>query len=549
MTPADFRTTVELLNYRLGYTLTDEQRAYADHHILPHLSYWHSNKKVVCMDCGKMFSSSQLGCEKQLVELPLPQPTVVKDGDTIVCPHCGAELEVKHCRKTTIDDYITMAVEETVNGIKVKRVFEAYYYKSIRYERHFTEQHRVSWSEVMRIWTDPENPQNREVGTASLNLMNYSCRSPWAHSSSVVIRRPSSPGTNRYYIEQDYEGVEEIPVYCDRHIDISYQHTTLQAIQAELKGRIILHRCVERIFEVPMIESLVKAGRTKMAAFIANASFGKKYRYNHDARCTISVHLSDYITAAKICIRNDYHPDDLIVFFDYIDNLVFDRKDIHNAHYVCAPDLLAAHTVLLERQRREHERELARQRAEREERDRRWHEELARRDAEWRRAHAAEIAERERRAAMTEEQRMAEDNEKYQRDKKMYLGIAFGEDKEHLQFHVLGSIEEFQDEGKHMHHCVYSNGYYRNADSLILSCRDKNGKRVATIEINLRDFSIVQTRAACNAVPPQLKLINETVKQHMDEFRQAKAAQMALTAPTAEDEDEELDYCPAAVVI
>ena len=203
------------------------------------------------------------------------------------------------------EDYITMAVEETVNGIKVKRVFEAYYYKSIRYERHFTEQHRVSWSEVMRIWTDPENPQNREVGTASLNLMNYSCRSPWAHSSSVVIRRPSSPGTNRYYIEQDYEGVEEIPVYCDRHIDISYQHTTLQAIQAELKGRIILHRCVERIFEVPMIESLVKAGRTKMAAFIANASFGKKYRYNHDARCTISVHLSDYITAAKICIRND----------------------------------------------------------------------------------------------------------------------------------------------------------------------------------------------------------------------------------------------------
>ena len=152
MTPADFRTTVELLNYRLGYTLTDEQRAYADHHILPHLAYWHSNKKVVCMDCGKTFSPSQLGCEKQLVELPLPQPTVVKDGDTIVCPHCGAELEVKHCRKTTIDDYITMAVEETVNGIKVKRVFEAYYYKSIRYERHFTEQHRVSWSEVMRIW-------------------------------------------------------------------------------------------------------------------------------------------------------------------------------------------------------------------------------------------------------------------------------------------------------------------------------------------------------------------------------------------------------------
>lgn len=548
MTSADFRTLVELLNYKLGYSLTDEQQSYADQHILPHLAYWHNNKKVVCMDCGKTFSPLLLG-EQKLFQLPLPTPSVVKDGETIVCPHCGAELEVKHCRKTTIDDYLTMAVEETVNGIKVKRVFETFHYKSISYAQHFTDAKKTHWNEVMRIWTDPDDIHNRLVATTSLNLMNYSCRSPWARSSDVVIRRPSSPGTNRYYIEQDYESVEEIPVYCERHIDIDYQLATLRAIQAELKGRIILHRCVERIFEVPMIESLVKAGRTKMAAFIANASFGKKYRYNHDARCTISVHLSDYITAAKICIRNDYHPADLIVFFDYIDNLVFDRKDIHNAHYVCAPDLLAAHTILLERQRREHERELARQRAEREERDRRWREELARRDAEWRRAHAAEIAERERRAAMTEEQRMAEDDEKYKHDKQMYLGIAFGEDKEHLQFHVLGSVEEFQDEGKHMHHCVFSNGYYRNADSLILSCRDKDGKRVATIEINLRSMSIVQTRAACNKVPEHLALINDTIMQHMDEFRQAKAAQMALTAPTAEDEDEELEYCPAAVVI
>ena len=55
-----------------------------------------------------------------------------------------------------------------------------------------------------------------------------------------------------------------------------------------------------------------------------------------------------------------------------------------------------------------------------------------------------------------------------------------------------------------MHHCVYAMGYYdynKKPNCLILSAKDGEGKRLATIEYNTKDFSIVQCRAACNQVP------------------------------------------------
>ena len=55
-----------------------------------------------------------------------------------------------------------------------------------------------------------------------------------------------------------------------------------------------------------------------------------------------------------------------------------------------------------------------------------------------------------------------------------------------------------------MHHCVYAMGYYdynKKPNCLILSAKDSEGKRLATIEYNMKDLTIVQCRAACNQVP------------------------------------------------
>lgn len=58
-------------------------------------------------------------------------------------------------------------------------------------------------------------------------------------------------------------------------------------------------------------------------------------------------------------------------------------------------------------------------------------------------------------------------------------------------------IEEFKEEGKMMHHCVFACGYYKKPDTLILSAQ-VNGEHTETIEIDLKSFSIVQSRGVCN---------------------------------------------------
>ncbi len=62
---------------------------------------------------------------------------------------------------------------------------------------------------------------------------------------------------------------------------------------------------------------------------------------------------------------------------------------------------------------------------------------------------------------------------------------------------MLQNLWEIEQEGNIMHHCVYANGYYNKPDSLLLSARIQE-KRVETIEVSLKDFSVVQSQGACN---------------------------------------------------
>ena len=49
----------------------------------------------------------------------------------------------------------------------------------------------------------------------------------------------------------------------------------------------------------------------------------------------------------------------------------------------------------------------------------------------------------------------------------LFFGIDLTDGKIHVR--VLESIEQFRQEGEAMHHCVFTNEYYRRDDSLILS--------------------------------------------------------------------------------
>ena len=75
-----------------------------------------------------------------------------------------------------------------------------------------------------------------------------------------------------------------------------------------------------------------------------------------------------------------------------------------------------------------------------------------------------------------------------------------------------------------MHHCVYTNRYYERTDSLILSCRDKQNHRLATIEIGLPQGDIKQVRAACNQIPAQYDSIVQLLTAQRKQFKKLSAA-------------------------
>ena len=90
---------------------------------------------------------------------------------------------------------------------------------------------------------------------------------------------------------------------------------------------------------------------------------------------------------------------------------------------------------------------------------------------------------------------MKENNIQYKKDKAKYFG--FFVSNGNIDIKVLQSIEEFCEEGEKLHHCVYNRYYYGDPNSLILSAR-KNDKRLETIQVDLKNMKIIQSRGLQN---------------------------------------------------
>ena len=88
-----------------------------------------------------------------------------------------------------------------------------------------------------------------------------------------------------------------------------------------------------------------------------------------------------------------------------------------------------------------------------------------------------------------------------------------------IEIRPLMTIQEFSDEGNAMKHCVFALGYYSKPDSLILSARDHEGRRIETIEVGLRDGVVLQSRGPCNTVTDRHEDIINMVQSNMKEIQ------------------------------
>ena len=215
----------------------------------------------------------------------------------------------------------------------------------------------------------------------------------------------------------------------------------------------------------PKVETLLKAGQ---------------YPLLHHYLCS-TLRMEDYWPSVKICLRNGYTIPDGSMWCDTIDLLRRMGKDTHSPKYVCPADLKEEHDKLVEQRNRKEERE--------------------------------SLALRRKEAAQYEKD--------YLLQKGKFFGIVITDGT--LNVRVLESVAEIAEEGTLMHHCVYANAYYCKENSLILSATI-DGKRIETVEVDLKRLCVVQSRGLCNQNTEYHDRIVNLVNSNMNLIRQRISA-------------------------
>jgi len=177
----------------------------------------------------------------------------------------------------------------------------------------------------------------------------------------------------------------------------------------------------------------------------------------------------------KICIRNGYIIKDASLWIDYLNLLKQFRRDVLNPFYVCPDDLKKAHDRLV----------------------------IKRRDLDRKKRLKEMIA------------KVKMDQKEYASKKRAFFGLAFR--KGAICVKAMESVEEFMKEGDELRHCVFTNEYYKRDESLILSAR-VNDVPVETIEISLKDISVLQARGKNNMPSKYHDKIVDLVKSNLHQI-------------------------------
>jgi DNA-directed RNA polymerase subunit RPC12/RpoP len=186
--------------------------------------------------------------------------------------------------------------------------------------------------------------------------------------------------------------------------------------------------------------------------------------------------IGEYWWHIKMCIRHNYYPKDFTIWRDTINMADKLHLDTHSPKYVLPDNLNQLHDRL-----------------------------------------SRKLLEIELRKSA---EKAAKENKQYEKEHGMVLGVVIVEND--MEIKPLQNKLEFLEEGKAMNHCVAT--YFNNKKSLILSVRVKeSGKRLATVELSMKDFSIKQCRCQCNAKPERYDEICSVINAHRPDYFKAIA--------------------------
>jgi tRNA threonylcarbamoyladenosine modification (KEOPS) complex Pcc1 subunit len=197
----------------------------------------------------------------------------------------------------------------------------------------------------------------------------------------------------------------------------------------------------------------------------------------------------------RVALRHGYHWDNVQELKDWMD-MLRDLKDlnldIRNPHYICPANLHEAHQHWIE------VREKIRQKE-------------------------CEAREREREARKM--QQAIELEQTYKEKRSCFVGMVITDGE--ISISVIPTPQAMIEEGKAMHHCV--GGYVDRWDSLILSAKI-DGNRIETIEVDLKDYHIEQSRGVCNEETEYHNRIIGLLNSNMGEIKRRYRKQLRKAA-------------------
>lgn len=182
--------------------------------------------------------------------------------------------------------------------------------------------------------------------------------------------------------------------------------------------------------------------------------------------------VGDLIERIRICKKHKYPMDHLIsdLWWDYIKGIRKLGKDWRNPHYLCPENLREAHDKVMKEIRKKFLEPI--------------------------------------------DKRIIN---KFNKLKQRFIGLEFQEDG--LKIRTLDSPKAYIEESRAMHNCIETLEYYIKPSSLIL-CATLDGKRLADIELRLRDYKILQCCGPCNSVVKERAEIEALIGKNIPKIQE-----------------------------
>lgn len=391
------------------------------------------------------------------------------------CPHCGARLKYNHdkCRLVfKSEHYLREAVVYGDWQVIKEYIVDAEHRsgKAVKYDI----------APIYLWWFNPKEHATL-LFTRYLVMMPGWKRIPFSLYSNFYFRR--TDGGNYWWEDwkdTEVDGGKMLDYYRIRGIDgINERKHCLENVLAAYT----IHDSI--------LETLVKTGQREAAdLFIRDSRYRKK----------IVTYWRSWVLARRHGFNIGAVGEQ--TYLDYLDNLRMLHRDLRNPFFICPADFGAAHAETSRKAAK-----ILTERAEKANATRRA------KDAAFQARLQAERLERMKREQLGFARRI-----------RRFAALIIAD--ENLTIRPLMSIDEFKAEGDAMQHCVWTNAYYARPECLILSAKDKNGNRIETIEVNLRDWRVIQSRGFRNgttrfheeivglvlAAMPEIKKLTKTKK-------------------------------------